>query len=373
MELQELKQTIDGMVETTSGFADRLKSMDDLGNRLTGIETMLNRPGNAGANGNDQTKATKTMVNFLLTGTGLEVKDMNIGSNPDGGHAVPEEIDRMVQNQLIEISGMRAISQVTRTGSSDFKKLIGVRGTTSGWSDESSDRTETNTPQLAPVVPTMGELYAYPSASRWVFEDVFFDLESWLRENVADEFAFREGAAFITGDGVDKPTGFLHGTPTDEADDARAFGDLQYVPTGVSGSFGVDAFNNLMDLRTSLRPSYRNGATWLMNSNTAGVISKIKDADGRPIWNSNVAMGQPATLFGAPVAEFEDMPDIAADSFPIAFGNFQRGYLITDRGPLTVIRDEVTKPGWIKLYVAKRVGGKVSDSNAIKLLKFSVD
>lgn len=370
MQTEELKQTLDGLTEATADFGKRLDDFDELKSRVEVIETQAARPGGGFEKPKTSNAETK-MLNYLRTGDGLETKELSIGVDTSGGHAVPEEIDRMVQDQLIEISAVRSVANVVQTQSSDFKKLIGVRGASSGWVNETGTRTETDTPEMQAVVPTMGEIYCYPSMSRWVFEDAFFNLQNWLRENVADEMAMQEGAAFISGDGVNKPTGFLTGTPVTAADDTRAFGTLQYVPTGAAGAFSSNPFDELVDVKNALKPAYRNGAVWMMNSTTAATIQKFKDADGRPIWNANVQQGNPNTLLGYPVVEAEDMPNIAGDSFAVAFGNFQRGYIVTDRGPMTVVRDEVTRPGYIKLYIARRVGGKIADSNAIKLLKFS--
>ncbi len=366
-DLAEIKSLFDEGMQTAN---DLRGQVDELKSTVSDLETKLNRPGMGGGTARVSDAETK-MVNFLRTGDGLEQKEMTIGNATSGGHSVPEEIDRVLQDQLVEISPVRSVANVVTTMSSDYKKLIGTRGASSGWVGETDTRTETNTPEMEAVIPTMGEIYAYPSMSRWVFEDSSFNLNTWLRENVAEEFAVQEGAAFISGNGTNKPTGFLTGTPVTTADTSRAFGTLQYVPTGSAGDFGANPFDNLVDLKNALKPSYRAGAVWMMNSTTAALLQKVKDADGRPIWNENVRVGQPSTLLGYPVVEAEDMPDAAADSFGVAFGNFQRGYIIADRGPFTVVRDEVTRPGYIKLYLARRTGGKVSDSNAIKLLKFS--
>lgn len=316
------------------------------------------------ATGTEDERAQAEFRSFAVRG---ETRAMNIASEPDGGHLVPEQIDRTIQKQLLETSPVRRVANVVSVGTSDYKKLVNRRGATSGWAGEDDARTETNTPALAQIAPPMGELFAYPKVSNHIIDDSFTDVPAFLNENVSDEFALQEGAAFINGDGVDKPKGFLTGLMTDEADDARAFGTLQYVNSGNASTI-VDP-DSLIDLVTAVRPSYRTGASWMMNSATAAVIRKLKDGDNRYLWMESITEGQPSRLMGYPVVEAEDMPDVAADAFPIAFGNFRRGYMIVDRVGLRVIRDQVTLPGWTKFYFAKRVGGTLIDSNAIKLMK----
>lgn len=355
-------------------FAGTLDEVKQLTARLDHIETAANRPGsNFTKTDGGLIEAKSQMVNFLRTGHGLEEKQMQGNIGAQGGFAIPQELDRLILDQLVNISPVRSVANVVATTSSDYSKLIGRRGTGSGWTSETGTRSATDTPTLAKVTPSMGELYTYATVTRWLLEDAAFDLESWLIENVVTEFAVKEGAAFVGGDGTNKPVGFLSGdAPVATDDDSRDFGVLQYVPTGADGAFaGSNPDNVLYDTVAALKPGYRAGAVWMMNSTTSAAVRKLKDADGRSLWADGLTEGQPSRLLGYPVTIAEDMPDIASNSLSIAFGNFNRGYLITDRAGTTMVRDEVTQPGFIKLYVARRVGGTVADSNAIKLVKFA--
>lgn len=355
-------------------FTGTQTEVKQLTERLDQIETEANRPGGAFTKTDGEMIEAKTqMTNFLRTGHGLEEKQMQGNVGAQGGFAVPHQLDRLILDQLVNISPVRSAANVVATTSSDYSKLIGRRGTGSGWTNETGTRTETATPELAEVKPSMGELYVYATVTRWLLEDAAFDLESWLIENVITEFAVKEGAAFIGGDGTNKPEGFLAGdAPVTDGDDTRDFGVLQYVPTGSSGAFASSNPDNVLyDAIAALKPGYRAGAVWMMNSTTAAAVRKLKDADGRSLWADGLTEGQPSRLLGYPVVIAEDMPDIGANSLSIAFGNFVSGYLIADRAGTTMIRDEVTKPGFIKLYVARRIGGTVADSNAIKLVKFA--
>lgn len=316
---------------------------------------------------------------FFETGEGLERRAItSIGAGAAGGFALPEVIDNVILDQLRTYSPIRSIAQVVQVTTSDYVKLVGIGGVGTTWNAESTDRSaETASPQMAEVRPTHGELWAKPEISQWALDDLVGNPEQWLQTNVSDEFARAEGQAFVSGDGVNKPTGFLTGTPVATADSSRAFGVLQYIPSGAAGAFlaataSVSPADVLLQMIYSLRAGYRAGARFVMNSNTAGVVRRWKDLEGRFIWSDPLSAGQPPLLLGFPVVLAEDMPDIAANTFPIAFGDFQRGYLIADRIGMRIIRDEVTKPGSVKYLIGKRVGGRILDSNAIKLLRMAV-
>ncbi|NNM76655.1 phage major capsid protein [Sphingomonas sp. ID1715] len=310
---------------------------------------------------------------YLRTGSEIELKSFTGAVAGDGGYAVPREIDAMIDRTLTAISPIRSIANVVRVGSAGYRKLVTTGGTPSGWASEIGARAETATPAFKEIAPPMGELFANPAASQAMLDDAAFDVESWLAGEISTEFARAEGAAFVSGDGVNKPKGFLTGTPTNEADGVRAFGTLQYLATGVSAAFPAsNPADKLVDLIQSLRTPYRQGAAFVMNSATLARIRKFKTTDGAFLWQPAMASGQPDTLLGYPVVEAEDMPDVAADSFAIAFGNFRAGYLIAERSETTILRDPFTHKPFVHFYAVKRIGGAVMNSEAIKLLKFGV-
>jgi len=234
-------------------------------------------------------------------------------------------------------------------------------------------RPTTNTPTFNEIVPSFGELYANPAATQAMLDDAQFDVEAWLADEIATQFAKAEGTAFVNGDGVDKPRGFLTYTSAIAGDATRSFGQLQYVPTGAAAALpSTNPENKLLDLVHALRAPYRQGAVWVMNSTTLATIRKFKTADGAFIWTPGLVTGQPDTLLGYPVIESEDMPDIAANSTPIAFGNFKAGYLIAERSETNILRDPYSNKPYVNFYATKRLGGAVSNSEAIKLLRVSV-
>lgn len=217
----------------------------------------------------------------------------------------------------------------------------------------------------------MGDLYANPAASQAMLDDAAFDVEEWLAGEIAAEFAAAEGRAFVDGSGINQPKGFLREPVSTAGDAGRAFGTLQYLPSGEAGDFGSEPQDRLIDLVQSLRAPYRQGAVFVMNAATSTRIRKLKTADGAFLWQPGLVSGQPDTLLGYPVVEAEEMPDIAAGSLSIAFGNFRLGYLIAERQETQILRDPYSNKPFVHFYATKRVGGQVSNSEAIKLMKFA--
>ncbi|MBB3034544.1 phage major capsid protein [Alteriqipengyuania lutimaris] len=306
---------------------------------------------------------------YLRRGATHEIKSLSGTVPADGGYAVPRQIDAMIARALTDISPIRAIAQVVQTGSAGYRKLIATGGTASGWASETGSRDKTDTPTFAEIAPPTGDLYANPAASQAMLDDAAFDLEAWLASEIAMEFARAEGAAFVKGTGINQPKGFLTATTSTLGDDSRAFGSLQYIGTGAAGGLGSDPDLTLIDLVHSLKAGHRQGASFVMNSATLAEVRKLKTVDGAFLWQPGLVEGQPDRLLGYPVVEAEDMPDIAAGEYPIAFGNFRHGYLIAERSATQVLRDPFTNKPFVHFYATKRVGGQVLDSAAIKLLR----
>lgn len=332
------------------------------------------RPALSGAKSEASPERRAFVEGYLRHGqeSGIERKSLSGVTPGDGGYAVPREIDAAIDATLKAVSPIRAIANVVTVGSAGYRKLVTSGGVASGWAAEDGARAETGTPTFNEIAPPMGDLFANPAASQAMLDDAQFDVEGWLAAEVAGEFARAEGAAFVSGNGVNKPRGFLSGTITNEADGARAFGTIQYVPSGAAGGFAAsNPQDRLIDLIQALRAPYRQGASFVMNSATLSVIRKFKTTDGAFLWQPALTEGRPDTLLGYPVVEAEDMPDIAANAFAIAFGNFRAGYIVTERAETHILRDPFTNKPFVHFYACKRVGGGVANSEAIKLMKFA--
>lgn len=294
-----------------------------------------------------------------------------VGSNSGGGYALPEVIERTIARLSADISPIRQIATVRTVGSTDYKELFDIGGAGFEWVGETDTRNQSDTPNLVEVAPTFGMASAKPQASEESLDDLFFNVEDWLTSSASESMAVGEGVAFIRGDGVKKPTGILGGpAPVATADASRAFGTLQFIASGQAAALPTNP-EVFMDMVYALRARYRNNAQWLTSKLILAALRKYKDGDGRYLWQPALTAGQPATFLGYGITEAEDMPALAANAFPLAFGDFKEGYLICDRVGMRITRDEITTPGFVKFYVRKRVGGKLRNTQAIKLLKIT--
>ena len=270
-----------------------------------------------------------------LRGLELEGKAMSASVNSDGGYLVDPQTAASIKTVLNSTASIRGIANVVTVEAGSYDVLIDSSETGAGWADETSATTETGTPTIERIAIALHELSALPKASQRLLDDSAFDIEAWLAGRIADKFARAEAAAFITGDGVDKPTGIL--THSAVADASWSWGNIGFVATGVDGGF--DGGDAIIDLVYALGAQYRANGSFVMNSKTAGAVRKLKDGDGRFLWSDGLAAGEPARLLGYPVLIAEDMPDIAPGADAIAFGDFAAGYTVAERPDLRVLRD----------------------------------
>lgn len=298
----------------------------------------------------------------------FQEKALSVGSDPDGGYLVPDETEHEIGRHLSEISPIRSIAGIRQVSGSVFKKPFSVTGPVVGWVGETDSRPQTAGPTLAELeFPTM-ELYAMPAATASLLEDSVINIDQWIADEVRVAFAEQEGAAFIMGDGNKKPNGLLNYSVI--AENNWAWGKIGYLASGVDANFSPqNPADKLLDLIYALKAGYRQNAHWVMNRKTQAKIRKFKDNDGNYLWQPPSLAGVPATLMGFPIIEAEDMPDIGANAFPIAFGDFRRGYLIVDRMGMRVLRDPYSAKPYVLFYTTKRVGGGIQDFDAIKLFK----
>jgi HK97 family phage major capsid protein len=268
------------------------------------------------------------------------------------------------------VSPIRSIAGRRTISANVYKKPFMTSGPVVGWVGETDARSQTTSPVLDQLSFPAMELYAMPAATQTLLEDAAVNLDEWLAAEVEQAFAVQEGAAFVTGDGVNKPKGFLS-YPT-IANGSWAWGDIGYLATGSAGAFPAsDPSDVLIDLIYALKAGYRQNAVFVMNRKTQAAVRKFKDAQGDYLWLPPAQAGGRASLMTFPVVEAEDMPDVAANSLSVAFGDFGRGYLVVDRAGVTVLRDPFSAKPYVLFYTTKRVGGGVQDFDAIKLLKFA--
>ena len=308
-----------------------------------------------------------------------DVKTVSIGTDAAGGFGMPEEISRAIDNLVLKTSDILQNIKNVPVGSQDYKELVSVNDANSGWSTETGTRSATNTPALRGRAPTWGELYALPTATNWSLEDLFFNVESWLTENVAEAFGVALSTAIYNGNGSGAPTGMFASAPVttdDYASPERAHGVLEYIPlTSPSSPFtssGVTA-DSLISLVYQLRRGYLNNAKFAMNRTTMGHVRKLKTTDGQYIWQPSFQAGQPDMLLGYPVFVWEDLGNpTTGNAYAVVFGDFRRTYTISTRQGTTVLRDPYSTKGSTSFYIARRVGGCVTNNNAAKVLKVAV-
>lgn len=339
--VEQEKGKLAGEVETLNG---KLSELDELKSALEEELKQVKRPA-----GGPQSKAASehktAFIGFMRKGKDdglreLERKALQVGVDEDGGYAVPEELDRTILNLLKDEVVMRQEATTITVGGANYKKLVNLGGTASGWVGETDDRPETDASKLGQIEPFMGEIYGNPQATQTMLDDAFFNVEDWINSELAIEFAEQEEIAFTSGNGTKKPKGFLAYASTIDPDKTRAFGTLQHILSGAAAGVTADA---IIKLVYTLRKVHRNGAKFMMNNNSLFAIRILKDSEGNYLWRPGLELGQPSSLAGYGVAENEQMPDIAADAKAIAFGNFKRGYTIVDRIGTRILRDPYTK------------------------------
>lgn len=302
----------------------------------------------------------------------VDQKALSVGSEPDGGFLVTPDTTGRILQKVFETSAMRQYASVTTIGTDALEGLIDRGEATSGWVGEQQTRTETATPQFGKWSISVNEMYAMPRATQKLLDDSIVDLEAWLAMKVADKFARTENTAFVSGDGILKPRGFLTYPTAATADASRAWGTFEHVASGASGAFASsNPSDKLIDLIYALKSAYRVGASFFMARSTVAAVRKLKDGQGNYLWQPSAVAGQPATLMSYPVAEMEDMPAIAADKLAIAFGNMSLTYQIVDRVGIRVLRDPYTTKGSVMFYTTKRTGGDVLEFETLKFMKFA--
>lgn len=362
----EKLQRIDRALEETKSRLDRVM--------LNAARPHLSAQGDEGDMASREHKAA--FRSYMRSGESaglkqLEEKAMSSGSGPDGGYLVAPPVERDILRRLANISPIRAVATVREISTSTYRKAFSLSGPATGWVAEADLRPQTNNQQIVDMSFPAMELYAMPAATQNLLDDAAVDIEQWIASEIDTVFAEQEGNAFITGNGANKPTGLLAYPKVVQS--SWSNGKTGYITTGVSANFAAtNPSDNLVDLIYSLRAGYRQNASFLMSRKTQALIRKFKATTGEYLWAPPSSIGAPATLMNFPVIESEDMPDVAADAFAVAFADFRRAYLIVDRRGIRVLRDPYSAKPYVLFYTTKRVGGGIQDFDAIKLLKFGV-
>jgi HK97 family phage major capsid protein len=318
----------------------------------------------------DRTQLTEYKGDLATYLRRAEVKatTMMVASDPSGGFWVTPDVSGKMVSKIYETTPMRQLANVVSIGTDRLEGPIDNGEADAAWVGESQTRAQTDMAQLGMWGIDVNELYAYPKVTQKLLEDGRIDVEAWIADKATSKFSRKENAAFVTGDGVQKPKGFLS-YPTAATEDAtRPWGTFQYVPSTVADK--VSNADALLDLIFQVKAGYRQGAGFLLARKTIGAIRKLKDGQGNYLVDLRLRdAALIETIFGYGVTDGEDMPQIAPNAYPIAFGNFMEAYTIVDRLGISVIRDNITQPGFVKYHMRKRVGGGAVNFEALKFLK----
>ena len=366
--------------------ADVVEKVDTINtdlNKLSGeigdVMKKVNRPGFADSKDGltpEQVEHKAALRAYMREGKDsglhdLEKKALSSGSDPDGGYLIDSEMDSAIDRVADTISAMRQIANVRTIGKAAYEKFVKTRGVSGGWLAEAGTSSESTEPQWSKIEIPAFKMYAEPWVPNEMLEDSFYDLEGDMTDEAGITFAETEGAAFIDGNGVGQPRGITSYTKVANA--SYAWGSVGYVPSGKSGAFASSApADKLIALQHALKQQYRAGAVFVMADSVLASARQMKDGSGAYyLWQPDTTAGFGGRFLGSPVVVDDNMPAAEANSFSVAYGNFKRAYTIVDRRGIALIRDPYTKKGVTKFHLSKRVGGGITNFEALKLMKMA--
>lgn len=360
--LDELRESVDGRLnEVETKAADATK----LGDRLDKIEARLNRPAIITDAKAEDDIERKAFMSFVRNGAERmptdEVKALTVAVDAAGGYLAPEAFGAEILKALTEFSPIRQYARVITIGASEIKYPKRTASTVATWVGETEDRTA-SAPAFDQMTLTPYELATYTDVSTQLLEDNAYNLEGELAADFAESFGKTEGAAFVNGTGTGQPKGLLTASGITE------------VKTGVAAAFPAsNPADVIIGMFHKLPTAHAQRGVWLMNRNTLGTMRTWKDGQGRYLVLDPISAGAPTTLLGRPIVEAVDMADIAANAFPVMFGDMQ-GYRIVDRIGLSVLRDpySLATKGQVRFHARRRVGADLTHPDRFVKLKVAV-
>lgn len=345
-----------------------IQVLEEQKERIAKLETAINRPGFAGENQPEnirQKERSSALVKYIRKGdSGLspeEIKLLSSDSDPDGGYWVQSEMSDQVIQKVYETSPMRQVASVQVISSDAYEIPDDLGEADAGWTAEKASRPETDTPKTGLRRIPVHELYAQPKATQTLLDDSKIDVEAYLAGKIAEKLERMENTAFINGNGPGKPRGILtYPAGTNNP------GQIQQVNSGSASALTADG---LRTLYYRLKSPYADNASWFLSRSSIEEVSKLKDSNGRYLWQPGLQAGEPQSLLGRPIQRMEDMPDVAANSLSVAFGDWKQAYVVVDRIGIRVLRDPFTAKPFVLFYTTKRTGGDVTNFEAFALQK----
>ena len=361
--LAKLEAKLDSFEEVNQKLTLAEQNAEQIKEQVSKIETMVTRP-DSGFESKQVDDYLNAFDRYCRKGLdGLqpdEKKALTVSNDSTGGYLAPPEYVRELLKTITEISPIRSIARVRTTGQRSIQIPKRDGQFAAQWVSESGTRSETTGYTVGLEELPAHEMYALVDISEQDLEDTVFDLEAEMQSEFAEQFAKAEGTAFVSGDSVGKPHGFM---------DHSGVG---HVNSGTADAVTADG---LISLVHNIKSDYTRNGTFVFNRATLASIRKLKDTAGQYVFQTGMMLGgnMVNTILGHPYVEATDMPSEAANAFPVAFGDFRRAYMIVDRVNLAVLRDPFTQAttGNVRYIARKRVGGQVIQKEAINKLKCS--
>ena len=356
--------------QQVDSLAREVQTLAEIKSRMEHIETQLNRPVFETGQHFETARHSeqKQIINkYLRHGesalTPDEVKQLSVDSDPQGGYWVTGEMSQQVITKVSETSPMRALATVETISSDALEIPEDIGDAAVGWTAETGVRSETASPTIGVRRVPVHEIYAMPKATQQLLDDARVNVEEWLSGKIASKISVTENTAFINGTGVDQPRGLL----TYPAGAANP-GEIEQINSGSASALTADGLRSLF---YALKTPYIRNARWIMGRATLEAISKMKDGGGEYLWSPGLKEGEPQMLLGHPIDRMEDMPNVAANALPMAFGDWQQAYTIVDRAGVRVLRDPYSSKPFVLFYTTKRVGGDITNFEALVIQKIA--
>jgi len=367
----ELKEFGEALGQTTEAIEKIKTDLIGITDQVAELKAGMERPS---LDGEDEEKSKAgsgeykaAFMSYLRKGyndlTPEESKTLSEGIDSLGGHLVPSDVANEIIRSVTETSPIRSIATVRTTGRDRYEVPKRTGTFSAVWSGETQTRSETTGLGFGMEEIPVNGLQAMVAVTMDLLEDSAFDLEQFLREEFAEQFASAEGAAFVSGSGNKQPEGFLTNSAVTAA----------YYANGDTSELQADA---IIKLPYQLKDAYGKNAVWVLKRSTIGEVMALKDGNGRYLWNpgGGISGGPPASICGYPYVEAVDMGSVSSGEYPMAIGDFKRGYYIIDRRGITVtrIQDSTTmQSNSVQFWATMRVGGQVVNAEAIKVLKMA--
>jgi len=385
-EIAAVQKQIEKYGEAVIEFKDRYgKQLDDINDRMDMFEVAMKRTPkgvpveqmqneqndfdlslkSTGANRGsvEVGKYNKLMSEYLRYGgaslSNDEQKALSVGVDPYGGYTVHPQLSRNIIQALQEKDPVRKLANIESISGADaLEFLVDIDMPDAQWGDETGAVEESEASSLRKARIPVHLLVANPKITQQLIEDSNINIENWLSNKLSDKFAVTEGESFVLGDGVGKPRGFL------TYENGTDWGKVEQVNLGAAATV---TSGGLITLKYALKSQYQNNAAWVMSRGTVEVIMKLVDGAGRFIWQPSFMSSEPPTLLGLPVYVSPSMPDVAAGALSIAIADWRRAYTIVDRIGVSIQRDPYSYKPYVGYYTRKRVGGDVTNFEAIKI------